>query len=394
MAPAIFLRSKYCFLDIDINNHRAKHALGAAFVRATDTRYGFTSQDLRKLGGSEIHRVQTEDLIVNDHDFAQKVSELGGYALSHLTEENGGRIIVELFWDVAPLACENFATLCRNSNNLKSSKPQMGVCGKPLAYIGSKFHRVVAGFVMQGGDFVMHNGAGGESIYNGKKFKDERAGLQLKHDQKGVLSMGNSGKNSNTSQFFLTFAPAPQCDGKHVVFGRVISGFDVVDAVENVAGSKGNSEPTFPVTITNCGVYEPLKSPGAGYWFDQPDDSFQGSSPSFMCRPRVGVIAPSETVLAKFRSALSSFASFVPLLSPTENVSSISAKQKANRLLKDFALDVILVAPACKDEAPAMPEAWIGIEGDVVIVTKPIGALAAVRNSWVKHRGWTLDGCA
>jgi len=164
MAPAE--RNKYCFLDIDINNHRAKHALGAAFVQATDTRYGFTSQDLRKLGGSEIHRIHTEELIVNDHDFAQRVSDLGGYALSHSTEEDGGRIIVELFWDIAPLACENFATLCGNKS---SGKPQIGVCGKPLAYIGSQFHRVVAGFVMQGGDFVMHNGAGGESIYNGKK---------------------------------------------------------------------------------------------------------------------------------------------------------------------------------------------------------------------------------
>lgn len=80
---------------------------------------------------------------------------------------------------------------------------------------------------MQGGDFVFGNGSGGESIYNGKKFKDERAGLQLKHDGKGVLSMGNSGKNSNTSQFFITFKEAPQCDGKHVVFGKVVSGFEV-----------------------------------------------------------------------------------------------------------------------------------------------------------------------
>ena len=71
------------------------------------------------------------------------------------------------------------------------------------------------------------NGSGGESIYNGKKFKDERAGLQLKHDCRGVVSMGNSGKNSNTSQFFITFQAAPQCDGKHVVFGKVVSGFEV-----------------------------------------------------------------------------------------------------------------------------------------------------------------------
>lgn len=71
------------------------------------------------------------------------------------------------------------------------------------------------------------NGSGGESVFGGKKFKDERPGLQLKHDAKGVLSMGNSGKNSNTSQFFITFQPAPTCDGKHVVFGKVVSGFEV-----------------------------------------------------------------------------------------------------------------------------------------------------------------------
>lgn len=134
----------------------------------------------------------------------------------------GSRIVVKLYWDVAPLACENFATLCRNS-----LKAKIGESGKPLTYQKSKIHRVVPEFILQGGDFVFGNGSGGESIYNGKKFKDERAGLQLKHDTKGVLSMGNSGKNSNSSQFFITFKAAPQCDGKHVVFGKVVSGFEV-----------------------------------------------------------------------------------------------------------------------------------------------------------------------
>lgn len=86
---------------------------------------------------------------------------------------------------------------------------------------------MVPKFIVQGGDFVFGNGSGGESIYNGKKFKDERAGLGMKHDKAGVLSMGNSGKNSNTSQFFITLDKAPQCDGKHVVFGEVISGMEV-----------------------------------------------------------------------------------------------------------------------------------------------------------------------
>ena len=85
---------------------------------------------------------------------------------------------------------------------------------------------------MQSGDFVFGNGSGGESFLTGKKFKDERGGLLQKHDRAGVLSMGNSGKHSNTSQFFVTLAPAPQCDGKHVVFGRMISGWEVLRAVE------------------------------------------------------------------------------------------------------------------------------------------------------------------
>ena len=170
----------------------------------------------------------------------------------------GNRIVVKLNWDEAPLACENFATLCTNGNTTlldpmnttnfnnnsnKKSKTPIGQCGKPLTYKDSIIHRIEPGFIMQGGDFVFGNGSGGESIYNGKKFKDEKAGLLLKHNKKGILSMGNSGKNSNTSQFFITFKKTPQCDGKHVVFGEVISGFEVLDAIEKVADrNKDNGE--------------------------------------------------------------------------------------------------------------------------------------------------------
>jgi cyclophilin family peptidyl-prolyl cis-trans isomerase len=109
---------------------------------------------------------------------------------------------------------------------MNTKKTLIGDSGKILTYQKSVIHRVIPGFIMQGGDFVFGNGTGGESIF-GKKFKDERAGLLKKHNSKGVLSMGNSGKNSNTSQFFLTFKAAPQCDGKHVIFGQVVSGFEV-----------------------------------------------------------------------------------------------------------------------------------------------------------------------
>lgn len=103
----------------------------------------------------------------------------------------------------------------------------------------------------QGGDIVRNDGAGGESIY-GKKFNDEKDGLKRKHCARGLLSMANAGKNTNSSQFFLTFGPAPQCDGKHVVFGRVVEGMDVLDAVEAVGTKDGC--PTAAVIVSQCGT--------------------------------------------------------------------------------------------------------------------------------------------
>ena len=401
MAP--ITRHQYCFLDIDIGDHRRKFGLTAAFVNATDSRYGFSSKDLRLLGGSELSRIQAEDLIACDHDFAPKLKEVGGFAVAHNLKTDGGRIVLELFWDKAPLACENFMVLCgrtsetdgRRSNSKSSPRNvPLGVCGKPLTYIGSKIHRVIRGFVMQGGDFVMGNGAGGESIFSGKKFKDERPGLLLKHNRRGVLSMGNSGKNSNSSQFFLTFGSAPQCDGKHVIFGRVVSGFDVMDAVESVSSSD-RTEPQVPVIISNAGVYEPLVSPGQGYFFDQPDDSFVGSSPHFMSRPRVGIIAPSNSVLSKFFDVLSSTATITPIIHTEEH----DAKEVAQKLLEKFAIDIVLVAPACQDKCPSVPlswkenQKWLELTNkEVAIISKPVESTKAIRNSWITCCDWHLDG--
>ena len=399
MAPAIQYR--YCFIDIDIDNHRSKLGLTAAFVNATDSRYGFSSKDLRLLGGSELSRIHSEDLIACDHDFAPKLNEVGGFSVSHNPKVDGGRIVLELFWDKAPLACENFMVLCgassatdgRRSNSKGNSRESpIGVSGKPLSYVGSKIHRVIRGFIMQGGDFVMGNGAGGESIFNGKKFKDERPGLLLKHDRRGILSMGNSGKNSNSSQFFLTFGPAPQCDGKHVIFGKVISGFDVMDAVESVSSSSGG-EPQVPVSIMNTGVFVPLVSPGQGYFFDQPDDSFAGSSPHFMSRPRVGIIAPSTAVLSRFCEILSTTATIVPIL----DAEGSNPKNVAQDLLEVNAIDVVIIAPICKDKAPSIPISWqenkqwttIG-EKKVVLIAKPIECMRALENSWVYGCDWYL----
>jgi cyclophilin family peptidyl-prolyl cis-trans isomerase len=147
------------------------------------------------------------------------------------------------------MAVENFKALCVGDRGVSKN------CGVAYSYKGVRFHRVVKGFMAQGGDFAMQNGSGGESIW-GKKFKDEKDGLRLKHENRGVLSMGNTGKNSNGSQFFITFAPCKALDGKHVVFGRVVDGFGVLDKMEAVAVKAGGvtEEPTVPVVIADCGL--------------------------------------------------------------------------------------------------------------------------------------------
>ena len=118
-----------------------------------------------------------------------------------------------------------------------------------MTYKGSKFHRVIPGFMAQGGDFTRGDGRGGESIY-GEKFNDEN--FNLKHSKPYLLSMANSGPNSNGSQFFITFDETPWLDGKHVVFGEVIEGLDVVDKLEGIGSGSGHTSKT--ATIRDSGV--------------------------------------------------------------------------------------------------------------------------------------------
>ena len=366
--------AEFCYIDLDFNDSRAKLARCAAFVAATDSRYGFSSNDLRLLGGSEVSRIP--DLFQVDHEWS------GQGDIEVKPPSAGNRIVVKLYWNVAPLACENFATLCWNGSQGKPAPT--GESGKAMTYRGSNVHRIQSDFVLQAGDFVKGNGSAGESIFNGKKFKDERPGLLLEHDRRGVLSMGNSGKNSNSSQFFITFAASPQCNGKHVVFGEVVSGFSVLAYATTFATKDGT--PTVPVTITDCGLYTPFKTPGAGYWFDQPDDeAYSGISPVFVQRPRVAVVAPSAAVIGRFVKAIGCVCDIVAPFCMDQEGNSIS--NRIIELLENVGADVILVAPACASFVAefTLPPNWSSLEkSSVVLEAKYTEALSAIRTrSWL-----------
>jgi len=151
-----------------------------------------------------------------------------------------GRVIFDLFDDTVPIASRNFRELATGQHG--------------FGYAGSRIHRVIAGFAVQGGDITNGDGTGGRSIY-GRPFLDET--YRHPHDRPGLLSMANFGPSTNTSQFFITTAPGPHCDKKNVVFGEVVSGLNVVQHIQSFHTSDPRRQPSANIIIERCGVVAP-----------------------------------------------------------------------------------------------------------------------------------------
>ena len=174
---------------------------------------------------------ELKNKIIDVDDFNDTVSTC--FLDITIDNEPQNQIIIQLFDETVPKTCKNFRYLCYRG-----------------AYKNTPFHRVIKDFMIQSGDFTNKDGTGGYSIY-GPKFKDEN--FELTHNQPGLLSMANSGPDSNGSQFFITTKKTPWLDSKHVVFGIILKGFDTVQKIENLE-TNSNDTPLKNVIIKNCGI--------------------------------------------------------------------------------------------------------------------------------------------
>merc|ERR1712076_120269 len=189
------------------------------------------------LGGSSSQTAQKRQGGFQDRQggLDPRISDLAFVTVSIGGTNEPQNIIIGLYGNVVPRTARNFYELCRGDN-------------QGLSLVGSPFHRVIPNFMIQGGDFTRGDGRGGKSIY-GEKFRDEN--FQIKHTKPGLLSMANSGKDTNGSQFFITVAKTAWLDGKHVVFGKVSRGMDVVNNVVN-QDKNASDRPLRDVLISSC----------------------------------------------------------------------------------------------------------------------------------------------
>ncbi|XP_057868456.1 peptidyl-prolyl cis-trans isomerase CYP40 isoform X1 [Cryptomeria japonica] len=202
-----------------------------------------------------------ETLASEFNECKQYNSKMRCYLDISIGGELEGRIVVELYSDIVPKTAENFRALCTGE---KGTGPHTGA---PLHYKGVPFHRLMRGFIIQGGDISAHDGTGGESIY-GLNFEDEN--FILKHERKGMLSMANSGPNTNGSKFMITTTRTSHLDGKHVVFGKVIKGKGVIRAIEHIS-TGDNDCPTVDIIIADCGEIPEGEDDGVVNFFKDGD---------------------------------------------------------------------------------------------------------------------------
>eukprot|EP00127_Corallochytrium_limacisporum_P003345 Clim_evm34s148 gene=Clim_evmTU34s148 len=231
------------FMDIDVGDgyveaeRERQYERAKAYLEKIRDQLGFPAK--KEAPEPKDLDEEQQDLLVQQYLSVPSNVEAGKIQCWKPKGLRAGRLVIELFTDV-PKATENFSALITGEKGISKDS------GKPMHYKGIRFHRRLTGKLIQAGDFVFQDGRGGESIY-GKKFKDEKPGLKRKFDCAGRVAYANSGKDSNTSQFFITFIPTPNLDGKHVIFGQVVEGLDVLEKLNQTSAED-------EIVIADCGL--------------------------------------------------------------------------------------------------------------------------------------------
>ncbi|KAG4089345.1 cyclophilin [Neocallimastix lanati (nom. inval.)] len=234
------------FLDFDIGsienyeNEKKAYALAKDFIKENSSIYGWP-ENITELDE------QQQELAKSIFDTNPVWNSKGSIQFNE-PKSIRHRIVFELYPSATPKTCKNFTTIIEGTYVSKK-------INKAITYKQVPMHRIVKDFIAQGGDVTRFDGSGGDSIYNGK-FNDEKEGLKIAIDQKGLLVMANSGKNTNTSQFFITLnddaSKYKKITGKHVVFGKCIEGMEIIDKINECGSSDGT--PSNSVIIGDCGL--------------------------------------------------------------------------------------------------------------------------------------------